>query len=262
VARERRGVLLLGRTGCPSYNLLDIVDTNREVRVMTSEKKAEANRKNALKSTGPRTPEGKDAVRLNALRHGLLSKEILLPGEDADDLRELGDRLRAELRPVGELENLLVDRIVATIWRLRRLGRVEAGIFAWELYEELAGRAEQEASKYEDDPYWDDLEEISDDDLEEMSDNEKKHEEALERARRMRRSAQQDETATLGRTFARDADGANAFSKLSRYETAIERQLYRALHELERHQAARLGGNVQAPLAVDVDVSGIPGGDG
>ena len=37
---------------------------------MTSEKKAEANRRNALKSTGPKTPEGKAAVRLNALRHG------------------------------------------------------------------------------------------------------------------------------------------------------------------------------------------------
>ena len=41
---------------------------------MTSEKKAEANRRNALKSTGPKTPEGKDAVRLNALKHGLLSQ--------------------------------------------------------------------------------------------------------------------------------------------------------------------------------------------
>ena len=44
---------------------------------MTSEKKAEANRRNALKSTGPKTPEGKAAVSLNALRHGLLSQEIL-----------------------------------------------------------------------------------------------------------------------------------------------------------------------------------------
>ena len=73
---------------------------------MTSDKKAEANRRNALKSTGPRTPEGKDAVRLNALRHGILSREILLPGEDEDALRELGERLRNELQPVGELENL------------------------------------------------------------------------------------------------------------------------------------------------------------
>ncbi len=97
---------------------------------MTSEKKAEANRRNALKSTGPKTPEGKDAVRLNALKHGLLFQEILLPGEDEGALRELGERLRDELQPVGELENLLVDRIVEAVWRLRRLGRVEASIFA------------------------------------------------------------------------------------------------------------------------------------
>ena len=116
---------------------------------MTSDKKAEANRQNALKSTGPKTPEGKAAVRLNALKHGLLSQEILLPGEDEEALRELGERLRDELQPVGELENLLVDRIIASYWRLRRLGRVEAGIFAWERSEELAERAEREAQRYE-----------------------------------------------------------------------------------------------------------------
>ena len=113
---------------------------------MTSDKQTEANRQNALKSTGPKTPEGKAAVRLNALKHGLLSRETLLPGEDEEALRELGERLRDELQPVGELENLLVDRIVSAYWRLRRLGRVEAGIFAWELYGELAERARQEAS--------------------------------------------------------------------------------------------------------------------
>ena len=47
------------------------------------------------------------------------------------------------------------------------------------------------------------------------------------------------ETATLGRTFIRDANDANAFSKLSRYETNLERSLYKALHELQRLQAAR-----------------------
>jgi hypothetical protein len=66
------------------------------------------------------------------------------------------------------------------------------------------------------------------------------------------------ETATLGQTFIRDADGANAFSKLSRYETAIERSLYRALHELQRLQAARRGGGgAPPPAAIDVDVSGV-----
>ena len=99
---------------------------------MASEKQDRANRQNARKSTGPKTPQGKAAVRLNAAKHGLLSEETLLPGEDGDALEELAERLRAELRPAGELEALLVDRIVAAHWRLRRLGRVEAGVFAWE----------------------------------------------------------------------------------------------------------------------------------
>jgi hypothetical protein len=188
---------------------------------MTSEKKAEANRRNALKSTGPKTPEGKAAVSLNALKHGLLSQEILLRGEDQEALRELDECLRNELQPVGELENLLVDRIIAAYWRLRRVGRIEAGIFAWERSEELAERAEREAHRYESDET-EDLGRL----LNITITDEKGHKEALARARRMR-SEQEDETATLGRTFARDADRANAFTKLSRYETAIERQLYR-----------------------------------
>jgi hypothetical protein len=53
---------------------------------MTSEKKAEANRRNALKSTGPKTLEGKAAIRLNALKHGILTQETLLPGEDEEAL--------------------------------------------------------------------------------------------------------------------------------------------------------------------------------
>jgi hypothetical protein len=116
---------------------------------MTSEKQAKANRRNALKSTGPKTPNGTVAIRYNATKHGLLSREVLLPGEDEATLRELDELLREELHPVGELENLLVDRIVAAHWRLRRLGRVEAGIFSWQLYGELLERAQGEAQTYE-----------------------------------------------------------------------------------------------------------------
>ena len=61
---------------------------------MMSDRKAAANRQNALKSTGPKTPEGKAAVRHNALKHGLLAEQELLPDEDEDALRELGERLR------------------------------------------------------------------------------------------------------------------------------------------------------------------------
>ncbi len=215
---------------------------------MTSERKAETNRRNALKSTGPKTPEGKAAVSLNPLRHGLLSREVLLPGEDEEALRDLGEHLRAELHPVGELESLLVDRVVAAVWRLRRLSRVEAGIFAWERFEELAERADQYEQGSFDTLYYA---------MRTREEDYEQHQEAHFRAHRMR-SEQEDETATLGRTLARDADRANAFSKLSRYETVIERQLYKALHELERRQATCHGGSVPPPQVVDVDVSGMP----
>jgi hypothetical protein len=222
---------------------------------MTSEKQTRANRRNALKSTGPKTPEGKAAVRHNAVSHGLLSQDILLPGEDEQALKELGENLRAELQPVGELENLLVERVIAAYWRLRRLGRVEAGIFTWQLYGELLERAQGEAEVYERSHVQDFVEDrygpstrITD---------EQKHQEALSKAQEMK--AKQDaETSTLGRSFIRDADKANAFSKLSRYETTIERSLYKALHELQRLQAARgVEGSIPPPAAVDVDVSGI-----
>ena len=199
---------------------------------MASDKQIQANRRNARKSTGPKTPEGKDAVRLNANKHGLRSQEVLLPGEDGEALKELDENLRAELEPVGELENLLVDGIVAAHWRLRRLRRVEAGIFAWELYEELAERAQGEADSYV--STLGDIMEASDTSIRDK----KKHKEALVRAQEMKANQDAD-TATLGRTFMRDANQANAFSKLSRYETAIWRTLYKALYELQHLQATR-----------------------
>jgi len=81
---------------------------------MTSERQAEANRQNAKKSTGPRTPTGKAMVALNGMKHGLLSRESLVNGESEADLVAFGKRLRAQLAPVGELELLLVDRVVST----------------------------------------------------------------------------------------------------------------------------------------------------
>jgi hypothetical protein len=128
------------------------------------------------------------------------------------------------------LENLLVDCIVAAHCRLRRLGRVEAGIFSWQLYEELAERAQQEAKNY--------VSTMADVYNNDIIRDRQKHQEALSKTQEMK--AKQDaETTRLGRNFIRDADKANAFSKLSRYETTIERSLFRALHELQRLQAAR-----------------------
>ena len=190
------------------------------------------------------------------MKHGLLSRDVLLPGEDEAALKELGERLRDELQPAGAFEVLLVDRIISSTWRLQRLGRVEAGIFAFEFHGELAERALQEARTYTRTESPDD-EFISQYLSRTVITDEQKHREATDKARRL--EAMRDaETATLGQTFVRDANKANAFSKLSRYETTIERSLFKALHELQRlERPGGAGGNVSPPVTVDVDVSGV-----
>ncbi len=83
---------------------------------MTSKKQIIANRKNAQKSTGPKTVQGKAIVARNAQKHGLLSRHLLLPNESALQLEEFRTRLISQLAPVGELESLMTDRIVAAAW--------------------------------------------------------------------------------------------------------------------------------------------------
>src|SRR6187401_2603756 len=94
--------------------------------VTVSERRLEANRRNAARSTGPRTPEGKAIVALNALKHGLLSREALIGGESEAELVAFAKRMRAQLAPLRELELLLADRIISTAWRLRRAIALEA----------------------------------------------------------------------------------------------------------------------------------------
>ena len=75
---------------------------------MASEKQIAANQANAAKA-GVKTSEGKLAIRLNAVSHGIFSKEALLPGEDAALLAQLRDNCLAEFNPVGEMETMLVE---------------------------------------------------------------------------------------------------------------------------------------------------------
>lgn len=66
----------------------------------------------------------------------------------------------------------------------------------------------------------------------------------------------QDKSGTLGAAFRSDAENIGAISKISRYEAAIEQSFYRALHELQRVQAAREDGQQPSSIAVDVTVDG------
>ena len=97
---------------------------------MASAAQTNANRANAQKSTGPRTPEGKALVAQNAVKHGLLAQREVVQGEDAGELALFRDRMREDLDPMGSLEGILADRVVHLAWRLRRAERLEGTALA------------------------------------------------------------------------------------------------------------------------------------
>ncbi|MDB4285531.1 hypothetical protein N9903_01340 [bacterium] len=178
---------------------------------MTTTKQKEANRKNAKKSTGPRTPTGKAIASKNALKHGLLSEKVLLPcDEDGKELEAFAARIRGALRPVGELEGLLSERVITAAWRLRRVLTIETEMF-----------------------------------------HDKSH-----TTRGVFGDEQSEECRGVGHAFVSAAHNEDSFSKLSRYEVTIERSLYRALHELQRLQGGRAGGEIPPPAVLDVTTDG------
>jgi hypothetical protein len=110
------------------------INLNGAGTTSVSERRAEANRRNCLKSTGPKSPEGRAVSRMNALKHGLASKEVLVRGtvgrENGRELAAWHERFHSQLKPVGPIEELLVDQIVTLRWRLRRVLTAEAGEIA------------------------------------------------------------------------------------------------------------------------------------
>lgn len=172
-----------------------------------SKKQMNANRQNA-KLGGVKTEQGKSVSKYNAMKHGILSKEILIEGEDEKALVELGKKLRLQLAPEGELELFLVDRIITNVWRLKRLLRVEKSTMAWarddELYDSIDFGNKTDGQK------------------------ERKAERAM--------------------------ITSPAVPLILRYETTIEKSLIKALHELQRLQTARNGGDVPPPVAIDLDI--------
>jgi hypothetical protein len=89
-----------------------------------------ANRRNAQESTGPRGAEGKARVSRNAITHGLTCRAVVLPEEPLPEFDRYRDAMLADHQQVGAEEQDLVEHMVAAQWRLRRLWRAEAGIYA------------------------------------------------------------------------------------------------------------------------------------
>jgi hypothetical protein len=170
-------------------------------------------------------------VRLNALRHGLLARDVVLPGEDVNAFEEFWNRVRADIAPVGPIEEFLADRVVNSLWRLLRLTRAETALFHWRAYGLKAHQLAEQARSYEEN-FLHSLSlptEITDEAL---------HAEAMAALGRAERERDRDELL-VGRALDADAREADAFGKLARYETTIERSLFRTLYELRQFQEER-----------------------
>ena len=178
---------------------------------MTTQSQIAANRRNARKSTGPRTAEGKAAVAKNATKHGLFTRKDVVISENQEDFDALRDEMLAELDPVDTMETLLAERIVSLTWRLKRAVRMQDELIdvkirreindTWpELSESLITGKPCDKSKYSDKCY---------DDL------------------------------ALGYVAMRDCAGSRALERLSMYERRFEASLYRTIAELRKLQHAR-----------------------
>src|ERR1017187_1808342 len=96
---------------------------------MSSLKQIEANRRNALKSTGPITPEGKELSRCNAFRHGLTSETVIASLEDQEDSHAFEATVTADYDAESAVERELVLRLASVLWRLRRATGIETALF-------------------------------------------------------------------------------------------------------------------------------------
>jgi hypothetical protein len=102
---------------------------------MISDKQLEANRSNALLSTGPKTEEGRKRSRMNALRHGITGQVTTMTDEDRAAHDKLSQALIQDLAPEGAMEIQLAQRIATDSWRLNRISAVEDNLFALGLHE-------------------------------------------------------------------------------------------------------------------------------
>ena len=96
---------------------------------MTTFRQIEANRRNARKSTGPVTEEGKQRSRCNAVRHGLTAETVIGALEDAEDYQAFEAAIVADYDAQSAVERELVLRLSSLLWRLRRATTMETGLF-------------------------------------------------------------------------------------------------------------------------------------
>ena len=182
---------------------------------MATEKQLQSNGRNAKRSTGPRSPEGKARSRLNSRKHGLTAKTLIIVGECADDFDQLRSDLMDGYDPQSALECELVERLVGILWRLRRVPSFEAAI--------LDARHQQvwNQTNY----------------LPEPEDHEKKREADEE-------EADWETSVDLGVALMEGRYG-DALGKIGRYETTLMNAFTKTLQTLLLLQHDRANGNAE-----------------
>lgn len=189
-------------------------------------KRNEINRRNALRSTGPRTQAGRAVSSMNAVRHGGYSAAVAILGEDPEGFDALATELINSLQPIGPLEHRIVSRLASLWWRLERAVRAEREGLKTTL--ELARHALGRSRLLTFDPF----------------------EEVLPVP-----APDYTEPVYTAFTWGFAADG---IERLQRYEGQLERSFFRVQHELESIQARRRGQAPELPVAANV----IPPGGG
>ena len=198
---------------------------------MATAAQIQANRLNAQKSTGPRTPEGKERASQNAFRHGLLAREAVIQGEDPEEFELYRARMLEELAPAGPVEAMLAERIVGLSWRLRRAERLQnvalAALDDGTPTPLLAARLEE----------W-----------KRLKGNE--WDQGI--------SSVVDENLALGRVVVEDFAEARVLDRLLMYERRIESSLYRTMAELRKERQARVA--AAAPEEISRSEGCLPAG--
>jgi hypothetical protein len=213
---------------------------------MTSYRQIEANRRNALKSTGPKTDAGKQVSRCNAVRHGLTAETVLSALEDAEDYKAFEVAITADYDAQSAVERELVLRLASILWRLRRATSMETGLFeiqAQQLHDfrqnrQLLSNSHEvihTAFRWAESASGDAASSRAATNVETLSDS----------------GMKADATAVeLARCFLRLANLPNfAFDRLSRYESTLWRQAGRILYALETLDRRKPQERTRAPLA-------------
>ena len=216
---------------------------------MTSYRQIEANRRNALKSTGPNTQQGKERSRCNAVRHGLTAETVIAALEDAEDYKAFEAVIIADYDAQSAVERELVLRLASLLWRLRRATTIETrlfGIQAEHLSEfRRVRRVDTETGKI--------VRAIFRDSNSGGYDLKQKPDGGVELD-----ATRLDAAADLTRCFLRLANQPNyALDRLSRYEATLWRQVSQTLFALEalarrkpqeRGHRFRIGSRLELPV--------------